>query len=61
MVVANGMMQKCSIYCENASPIISHCFFSYTLSDFETGGGSAIACKGQSYPIISFCKFKQFT
>jgi hypothetical protein len=46
------------IFCENSSPIIDHCLFNYMNSDYETGGGSAIACKGQSYPIISYCKFK---
>lgn len=47
-----------AIYCENSSPIIDHCKFSYLASDYETGGGSAIACMGQSYPIISYCKFE---
>jgi hypothetical protein len=47
-----------AIYCENSSPIFSHCVFSYMLSDFEYGGGSAISCKGQSYPLLSYCKFE---
>ena len=47
-----------AIFCENYSPIIDHCIFSYITSDYETGGGSAIACKGQSYPIVSYCKFE---
>lgn len=46
------------IYCENSSPIIDHCLINYMLSDYETGGGSAIACRGQSYPIISYCEFE---
>ena len=47
-----------AIYCENSSPIFSHCIFSYMNSDFEYGGGSAISCKGQSYPLLSYCKFE---
>ncbi len=46
------------IFCENSSPIIDHCYFSYVISAWETGGASAIACKGQSYPIVSYCKFE---
>ncbi len=46
------------IFCENSSPIIDHCHFSYTISALETGGGSAIACRGQSFPIVSYCKFE---
>ncbi|MBM3435059.1 MAG: T9SS type A sorting domain-containing protein [Bacteroidetes bacterium] len=47
------------IFCENSSPIIDHCNFRYMISDWETGGGSAIACRGQSYPVVSYCKFEQ--
>jgi hypothetical protein len=47
-----------SIFCENSSPIIDHCNFSYINSGWETGGGSAIACRGQSYPIVGYCKFE---
>ena len=47
------------IFCENSSPIIDNCSFRFVISDYETGGGSAIACRGQSYPIVSYCKFKQ--
>ncbi|MEZ5198137.1 MAG: T9SS type A sorting domain-containing protein [Bacteroidales bacterium] len=46
------------IFCENSSPIIDHCNFCYVISSWETGGASAIACKGQSYPIISYCNFE---
>jgi hypothetical protein len=46
------------IFCDNSSPIIDHCNFSCMASDYETGGGSAIACRGQSYPIVSYCKFE---
>ncbi|MCD4678524.1 MAG: T9SS type A sorting domain-containing protein [Desulfobacula sp.] len=47
-----------AIYCENSSPIIDHCVFSYMLSDYEWGGGSAIACLGNSSPLISYCTFE---
>jgi hypothetical protein len=47
-----------AIYCENSSPIIDHCKICYMLSSEETGGGSGISCKGQSYPIISYCTFE---
>lgn len=47
-----------AIFCENSSPTIDHCIFSFMASDQETGGGSAIACLGQSFPIVSYCKFE---
>jgi hypothetical protein len=47
-----------AIYCENSSPILDHCGICYMLSSEETGGGSGISCKGQSYPIISYCTFE---
>jgi hypothetical protein len=46
-----------AIYCENSSPLIDHCRICYMISGEETGGGSGISCKGQSYPIVSYCTF----
>ncbi len=51
-------MYESAIYCENSSPIINHCIFSYLGSGQETGGCSAICLKEQSYPIVSYCEFK---
>jgi len=50
--------QIASIYLENSSPIIDHCIISLIDSGELTGGCYAIGLKGQSYPIISFCTFK---
>jgi len=51
--------QTASVYLENSSPIIDHCEISLIGSAELTGGCYAIGLKGQSYPIISFCTFKQ--
>jgi FlgD Ig-like domain len=53
-----GSMTNVSIYCENSSPIIDNCIISYMDSAAETGGGTGIFCKGQSYPIVSHCTFE---
>jgi hypothetical protein len=53
-----GYKADIGIYCENSSPIIDHCSFSYIKSNYETGGGSAIGCRGISNPIISYCQFE---
>jgi len=52
--------KETAIYCENASPIIDHCTFIYMGTGSETNGCSAVGIKGQSYPIISYCDFKNF-
>jgi len=52
------LLYESAIYCENSSPIINHCIFSYLGSGQETGGCSAICLKEQSYPIVSYCEFK---
>jgi len=52
--------KETAIYCENASPIIDHCTFIYMGTGSETDGCSAVGIKGQSYPIISYCNFKNF-
>ncbi len=54
----SGVAYLSSLYCENSSPIIDHCTICYTHSPEDTGGGIAISCKGQSYPIISYCQFE---
>ena len=52
--------KETAIFCENASPIIDHCTFIYMGTGSETDGCSAVGIKGQSYPIISYCNFKNF-
>lgn len=53
-----GEFIETAIYCENSSPIIDHCTFLYMGTGAEEGGCSAVGIKGQSYPIVSFCTFK---
>jgi len=50
--------KETAIYCENSSPIIDHCTFLYMGTGSETGGCSALGIKGESYPIISYCTFR---
>ncbi len=52
--------KETAIFCENASPIIDHCTIMYMGTNAEEGGCSAIGIKGQSYPIVSYCTFKNF-
>jgi len=47
-----------ALYCENSSPIIEHCIFEYIASGEMTGGASAIGLKGQSYPLVEYCTFR---
>ena len=54
-----SLTQIASIYLENSSPIIDHCVIGLIDSGELTGGCYAIGLKGQSYPIISFCTFKE--
>jgi hypothetical protein len=51
--------QNSSVYLENSSPILDHCVISLIGSGEGTGGCCAIGLRGQSYPIVSFCTFKQ--
>ena len=53
------LYQTASVYIENSSPIIDHCVISLIGSGELTGGCYAIGLKGQSYPIVSFCIFKE--
>jgi hypothetical protein len=50
--------KETAIYCENSSPIIDHCTIMYMGTGTETGGCSALGLVGQSYPIVSYCTFK---
>jgi hypothetical protein len=54
----SGAAYGSAIYCENSSPIIDHCIICYMITGDDTGGGSAISCRWQSYPIISYCRFE---
>jgi hypothetical protein len=54
-----GFDQSGSLHIENSSPIIDHCVISLIGSGELTGGCYAIGLKGQSYPIISNCTFKE--
>jgi hypothetical protein len=54
-----SLYQESSIYLENSSPILDHCVISLIGSGEGTGGCCAIGLRGQSYPIVSFCTFKQ--
>ncbi len=54
----SGYAYGSAIYCENSSPIIDHCTICYMITPDDTGGGSGISCAGQSYPIVSYCKFE---
>ncbi len=53
----NTPAMEYAIKCYNSSPIIDHCNISYMWSIRETGGGAAINCRDESYPIISYCNF----
>jgi hypothetical protein len=54
----NQLYYESGIYCENSSPIIDHCTFSYLGSGEDYGGCSAICLSGQSFPIVTYCDFR---
>lgn len=55
----SDMNLETALYIENSSPIIDHCVFSLMGSGELMGGCSAIGLRGQSYPIVSNCTFKE--